>query len=110
MQVTGDMLSPFQQKHFPLMRGSVQKLVPNFHNKKKYVVHYQNLQLYVSLGMKIKKINQVMQLEQTCWVKLYIDLNTKKRKEAGEDAAKDLTKLFSNAVFWKDYGESPETD
>ena len=54
VQVTGGMLSHFQREHFPSIRGSVRKLVPNLHNNKKYVVHYRNLQLYVSLGMKVK--------------------------------------------------------
>ena len=31
--------------------GGVNKLVPNLGNKGKYVVHYKNLQLYLSLGM-----------------------------------------------------------
>ena len=37
-------------------------------------------------------------------MKQYIDLNTEKRKEAtmrGADAAKDLFKLFNNAVYEK---------
>ena len=45
-----------------------------------------------------------MQFEQSCWMKPYIDLNIEKRKEAtvrGDDAAKDLFKLFNNAVFGK---------
>ena len=28
--------------------GGVNKLVPNLKNKKRYVVHYRNLQLYLS--------------------------------------------------------------
>ena len=70
VQVT--MLSPFQQTHFPPIRCSVRNLVPNLPNKKKYVVHYGNLQLYVSLGMKIKTIHRVMQFEQLCWMKPYM--------------------------------------
>ena len=76
------MLSPFQWRHFPSIRGAVRKIVPNLHNKKKYVIHYQNLQLYVSLGIKIKKIHRVIQFEQSCWMKSYIDLNNEKRKDA----------------------------
>ncbi len=104
VQVTDDMLSPFQRKHFPSIRGAVQKLVPNLHDKEKYVIHYQNLQLYVSLGMRIKKIHRVIQFEQSCWMKAYINLNIEKRKEAvrkGDKVGKDLFKLFNNAVFGK---------
>ena len=28
---------------------------PNFFDKEKYVVHYENLQLYFILGLKLKK-------------------------------------------------------
>ena len=69
VQVTDDMLSPFQREHFPPIRSSVRKLVPNPDSKEK-------------------------------------------REEAtvrGDAAAKDLFKLFNNATFWKDYGESLET-
>ena len=40
VEVTDDMLSPFQREHLASIRGSVRKLVPNLHNNKKYVVHY----------------------------------------------------------------------
>ena len=39
--------------------GDVQKLIPNLGNKTNYVVHYRNLQLYLSLGMKLTKIHSV---------------------------------------------------
>ena len=35
--------------------GGVNKLVPNLGNKSKYVTHYRNLQLYLSLGMKLTR-------------------------------------------------------
>ena len=34
----------------------VQKLVPNLRDKEPFVLHYRNLQLYLSLGMCLKKI------------------------------------------------------
>ena len=34
---------------------NVKKLVPNFFDKEKYVIHYENLQLYWKPGLKLKK-------------------------------------------------------
>ena len=104
LEVSANMLSPFQKEHFPPIRGTVKKLVPNLMDKENYVIHYQNLQLYVSLGMRIKKIHRVIQFDQSCWMKPYIDLNIEKRKEAtrnGDQVGKDLFKLMNNAVFGK---------
>ena len=39
--------------------GDVKKLIPDLGNKTNYVVHYRNLQLYLSLGMKMTKIHSV---------------------------------------------------
>ena len=38
--------------------GNVEKLIPNLNNKTNYVVHYENLKLYESLGLKITKIHR----------------------------------------------------
>ena len=57
--------------------GDVKKLIPNLGNK--YVVHYKNLQLYLSLGIKLTKIHRVLNFKQPDWMKKYIDFNTKKR-------------------------------
>ena len=35
----------------------VKKLIPNLGNKTNYVVHYRNLELYLSLGIKLTKIH-----------------------------------------------------
>ena len=37
---------------------NVDKLIPNLNNKTNYVVHYENLKLYQSLGLKITKIHR----------------------------------------------------
>ena len=39
--------------------GGVNKLVPNLRTKSKLIVHYRNLQLYLSLGMKLTKIQSL---------------------------------------------------
>ena len=39
LDVAHDMLSLFQRKNFPKIRGCVRKRVPNLNDKEKYVVH-----------------------------------------------------------------------
>ena len=37
--------------------NKVEKLIPKLNNKTSYVLHYKNLKLYESLGMKVTKIH-----------------------------------------------------
>ena len=70
--VTNDMLSKHCKEiadEYDIKVGDVKKLIPNFGNKTKYVVHYRNLQLYLSLGMKLAKIHGVLQFKQSDWMK-----------------------------------------
>ena len=81
--------------------GQVSKLIPTLKGKKEYVLHYQNLQLYLDLGLKIKKVHQVLKFNQSPWLKQYIDFNTEKRKHARNPFEKDFFKLMNNSVFGK---------
>ena len=38
---------------------SNKKLLPNFFDNEIYVIHYKNLQLYLRLGLKLKKIHLI---------------------------------------------------
>ena len=104
ISVTNDILSKYCKEtadKYDIKVGNVKKLIPNLGNKTKYVVHYKNLQLYLSLGMKLTKIYRVLQFKQSDWMKKYIDFNTKKRMSATIDFEKDFFKLMINSVYRK---------
>ena len=53
-----NMLSKYCKKiagRYKIEVGDVKKIIPNLGNKTKYVLHYRNLQLYLSLGKKLTK-------------------------------------------------------
>ena len=77
-----DMLSDYCKKiadEYEIKVGDVKKLIPNLGNKTNYVVHYRNLQLYLSLRMKLNKIHRVLKFKQSDWMKKYINFNTEKK-------------------------------
>ena len=78
--------------------GNVKKLVPNFFDKEKYVLHYENLQIFLRLGLKLKKIYCVLEFNQTRWLKPYIEFNTQKRIETEKNKDKEC-------YIWKNNGK-----
>ena len=79
----------------------VEKLVPNLRNKDRYVLHYRNLQLYLSLGLCLTEVHRALRFDQSPWMEPYIRMNTEPWKKAASDFEKDLYKLMNNSVFRK---------
>ena len=62
LAVSSDMLSRYCNKitdKYEIKVGDVKKLIPNLDNKTNYVVHCENLQLYLPLNFKLTKIYSV---------------------------------------------------
>ena len=86
------MLSPYQQelkKELGYEPAQTEKLLPNLWDKEKYILHYRDLKLYLSLG------------RGQAWLKPYINLNTQLRAEANNKFEKNFSKLMNNSVFGK---------
>ena len=104
MVVREEMLSDYSReilRREGMTIGKVQKLIPNLKDKEKYVLHYQNLQLYLKLGLKLKKIHRALEFSQSKWREPYIAFNTQKRAKAKNAFEKDFFKLMNNSVFGK---------
>ena len=91
--MSDDMLSDYCKKladEYEIKVGDVKKLIPNLGNKTNYVLHYRNIQLYLSLGVKLAKNHRALKFNQSNWIIKYIDFNTKKRTNATNSFEKDF--------------------
>ena len=71
LEITYVMLSNYCKKiadRYSIKVGGVKKLIPNLTKKNNYTVHYINLQLYLSVGIKLikKEKMQKMNLKKVC--------------------------------------------
>lgn len=103
-KITPDMISEYSNNLADQFNKKVTanvKLTPNLLTKTKYVIHYRNLQQYLSLGVKLVKIHRILQFEQSAWLQPYINCNTQQRQKANNSFEKDFFKLLNNSVYGK---------
>ena len=81
--------------------NKVSKLIPNLGDKKKYVLHYENLKQYLKLGLKLTHIHRGIKFNESPWLEKYISINVKLRTKAKNEFEKNFFKLMNNSVFGK---------
>ena len=98
IEIKREMIFDYQLKFGDLQNipiGNVKKLVPNIFRKEKYVLHYENLQLYLRLRLKLKKNRSRTRIQQSQWFKLYIEFNTHRRTDTEK---KTMTKMQKHSI------------
>lgn len=88
-------------KENKLKHTECEKLVPSFENRTKYVIHYRNLQYYLSKGLILTKVHRVLSFDQKPWMRPYIEFNSQQRMKSKNSFEKDFYKLMNNSVFGK---------
>ena len=109
-------LSPYNRRllkyHCPRdyknKRYNSRKLLSTFYDRKKYVVHLENLQYYLRKGLKLTKIRRAVKYKQRAFLKEFIEKVTELRSKARNDFELRLFKLFANSTFGKFIGNLTE--
>ena len=68
IEIKREMFSNYQLKiagHYNIPVENVNKLMSNFFDKEKYVIHYEKLKLYLRLGLKLKKVHYLLEFNQS---------------------------------------------
>ena len=63
---------------YKILNDNVKKLVPKFFVKEKYMLHHENVKLFLRLELKLKVIHRVLELNQLQWLKPYAEFNMKR--------------------------------
>ena len=79
----------------------VKKLVCSIGDTKRHVIHIRAVKQALNHGLILKGVHRVVKFNPEAWLKPYIDMNTKLRKEAKNEFEKDFFKLMNNTVFRK---------
>ena len=88
-------------KHKLKRMTNVEKLLATVEDKDFYILLYRNLQLYVSLGLRVQKIHAGIIFKQGAIKKSYVDFNSEKRAQATNKFDTNFYKLLSNSLYGK---------
>ncbi|KAF0562509.1 protein nynrin [Gigaspora margarita] len=105
MAVNKNMLCPYTTELVDKLNGgrfsATKKLAPHLGPRKEYIIHYQELQYYIKLGIIIDEVIEILSFDQTNCLAPYIAFNTKKCQGAKNAFEKDFFKLMNSSVYSK---------
>jgi len=105
IQIEYQNLSPYAKRS--LFRTTQQKkfsdikLSATFHERKNYIVHFKNLQLYLSLGLELRHVHRVLQFNQKKFIAPFIERCTTARQKAKTKFEQDQFKKVANSTYGK---------
>ncbi|GBC07000.1 hypothetical protein RclHR1_00720009 [Rhizophagus clarus] len=99
-------LSPYQNNDLidKLSGGKfteTEKLAATLETKDRYIIHYQNLQQCLELGMELKHVYRVLEFDQTPWLEPYITDTTLRCQKCFR---KRFMEINEQCCTWKNYG------
>ena len=109
LEIDFENLSPYAKTAIAKSNGEKRysdvKLMSTFHDKINYVLHIRNLQLYLSLGLKLMKIHRVLEFKQEHLLRPYIEKTTLARQKAASKFESDQFKKLVSQNNFKFYYE-----
>ena len=75
------------------------KLMSTLMDKRRYILHYEILKLYLRLGLQLTHIHRCIQFRQQDFMKEYIALNNRSHKKARNPFEVSLFKLYNNSIY-----------
>ena len=91
----------FMKKIQPNNYENSKKLICDWTDKKKYLIHFRMLKFNVRHGIIVEKVHEIFSFKQSNWLEQYISSNIQKQNRAKNDFEKDFFKLLVNAALGK---------
>ena len=85
----------------PGIYTQTKKLLFDWTDKKKYLIHYKMLKFYIKQGMVVPKIYEIISFNKRKWLQKLINFKTQKRNLATNDFKKHLYILLNQAFYGK---------
>jgi hypothetical protein len=89
------------REQYAISHTSTAKLVPNFFDKTKQLVHYRNLRFYLENGLQLTKVYRAIRFKQSRWLQPYVQTNTELRAKSKDPVEIRLRKDMNNSIYGK---------